>query len=190
MSANVRWLLFVLFLAERLGPHVLAADLTAGEGDEEAQDCEERSVVETTEVPVAPADESTIVGTWELTTTSWDDSHKGELIVNEDHSGTYDGPDGKLEISRLKSVGDKVSFRIMVPSPRDMFGDVRTELKGVVRGDTLQGEWVNYRGGGREEVTGKRIKTCSPHLHGNIEAKNKTVGQDVVDENRSDRPNR
>jgi len=39
-----------------------------------------------------------------------------------------------------------------------MFGDVKTDLKGVLQGDTLKGQWVNYRGGGTKEVTGRRIK--------------------------------
>ena len=119
---------------------------------------EARSVVETADVPVTPAAESTIVGTWELTTTSSGDRHTGELTVNADHSGTYEGPEGKLEISGLEIKGDKVSFRIVVPSPGDMFGDVKTDLKGVLQGDTLKGEWVNYRGGGPKEVAGRRIK--------------------------------
>ena len=39
-----------------------------------------------------------------------------------------------------------------------MFGDVKTDLKGVLQGDTLKGQWVNYRGGGTKEVTGRRLK--------------------------------
>lgn len=94
---------------------------------------------------------SGIVGVWELTTVSDWGTRTRNLTINDDLSGIYQGRDSEFPISDLKVEGSDVTFNVTMKYREREF---TMEFKGVLDGETLNGEWVTSRG--NREVTGKK----------------------------------
>jgi hypothetical protein len=95
---------------------------------------------------------SSLVGKWELTTTSDRGTRTRTLTINEDMTGTYQGRDREFPVKDLKVEGDQVTFKVTMKFNEREF---TMEFKGKLDGTTLDGEFITSRGS--REVTGKKL---------------------------------
>ncbi len=112
---------------------------------------------EVTGKKMAVAAVSSLVGTWELTSTSRDGTPRTQtLTIKEDMTGTYKSQDRETNVENLKIEGDQVSFKII---RRFREREVPMEFKGKLDGETLNGQFITSRDGQdvSRDVTGKKV---------------------------------
>jgi hypothetical protein len=114
----------------------------------------ERGETATTGTRVAPSKKAdlSVVGKWELTTTSERGTQTRILTIKEDMSGTYQMRDREVPIKDLKLEGNKMSFRIEQTSGER---EIKMEFTGELDGTTLKGQFTTPRG--TRQVTGKKV---------------------------------
>ncbi len=102
----------------------------------------------------APAQASSIVGTWEFTRESQDGTRRtNTLTIKPDMTGTYKGRDTEFPVTGLTVKGDQVSFKVTMKYNDT---EVPMEFKGKLEGGTLKGEFTTSRGS--REAVGKKVQ--------------------------------
>ncbi len=102
----------------------------------------------------APAQASSIVGTWEFTREGQDGTRRtNTLTIKPDMTGAYRGRDTEFPVTGLTVNGDQVSFKVTMKYNDT---EVPMEFKGKLEGGTLKGEFTTSRGS--REAVGKKVQ--------------------------------
>lgn len=99
---------------------------------------------------------TTLIGEWELTSTSEMGTRRGMMRVESDLTGRYQFFGGEIPMNELKLDGNQVTFYLEAG-----FGDrvFRLNFKGELDGETLKGEMSSERG--TSQITGKKKASAS-----------------------------
>jgi hypothetical protein len=100
---------------------------------------------------------ASLIGQWELTTTTDRGTRTNTLTVFNDLTGRYEFFGSEIPFKDLKLEGNDVAFTV-----ETAFGDQPTqmEFKGKIDGKTLKGQVTSPRG--TREVTGKKLESAAP----------------------------
>ncbi|MBN2594432.1 MAG: hypothetical protein JXA81_13070 [Sedimentisphaerales bacterium] len=107
----------------------------------------------TSEITGKKAEEaSAVIGTWEFTRETQQETRTSMLKIMPDMTGTYTFRDNPVDIKDLKVNGNNVSFKIEMSFNDRQF---TMEFKGKIEDKTLKGEFITQRGA--REAIGKKI---------------------------------